>query len=285
MPFAVIIIVYNKELNSSLTLKSLLRYTNSNLLNLFIINNGPNEFCLEDGFYQRIINSFATVNIEKQLDNKPLSKSYNDIIKKNTGFSRYLILDDDTSVSDEYLDYVVLSALDKYDVCVPRIRNQSGNIVYPIVNKMVVSSTHENDEVEQQHYIYTIGSGLVISRKIIEIFDNYGINLFDERYALYGVDISFFRRLHDFKKKGLLIKIIVGTEIEHSLSSEEINISTSRYKERLIDLILSTLYYSRIGYGKYLKIIYFVFREIYKLNFQNVLIILKTVINGKHPRC
>lgn len=82
MPFAVIIIVYNKELNSSLTLKSLLRYTNSNLLNLFIINNGPNEFCLEDSFYQRIINSFATVNIEKQLDNKPLSKSYNDIIKK-----------------------------------------------------------------------------------------------------------------------------------------------------------------------------------------------------------
>ena len=107
MPFAVIIIVYNKELNSSLTLKSLLRYTNSNLLNLFIINNGPNEFCLEDSFYQTI------------------SKSYNDIIKKNTGFSRYLILDDDTSVSEEYLDYVVLSALEKYDVCVPRIRNQN----------------------------------------------------------------------------------------------------------------------------------------------------------------
>ena len=83
MKIAIIIILYNKEIYSSVTLMSLLEYERPKLISLYIINNGPNEVSLENEFYQQLINSFDNVIIENHLNNKPLSKSYNDIISND----------------------------------------------------------------------------------------------------------------------------------------------------------------------------------------------------------
>ncbi|MFY0837819.1 glycosyltransferase family 2 protein [Klebsiella pneumoniae] len=284
MKIAIIIILYNKEIYSSVTLMSLLEYERPKLISLYIINNGPNEVSLENEFYQQLINSFDNVIIENHLNNKPLSKSYNDIIS-NDKFERYLILDDDTWMNNIYLDYIVSSPLDSFDVCIPRIKNQNNNIVYPVVGNMIVSDATNCVVVNPEKYIYTIASGLAINKTVVNIFNKLNLTPFDERYALYGVDISFFRRLQKLKNKGNKIKIVINSTIEHSLSSVDVVISDFRYKERLIDLILSTLYYSRLGVGKYIKISYYMMREIFYFKFSNARLIFKVVLEGKHPRC
>lgn len=49
--------------------------------------------------------------------------------------------------------------------------------------------------------IISIGSGLVIYKSLVECFRKDNLKLFDERYALYGVDYSFFRRIQRIKKQ------------------------------------------------------------------------------------
>jgi GT2 family glycosyltransferase len=265
MRIAVIIVIYNKNIFESKTLNTLLSYPNSNDLNIYVLNNGPKEFNISDDSCIFLKKSFRDIEIENHLYNKPLSKAYNDVIIKHNNFERYVILDDDTELNSAFLDSILLSPTNKFDVLLPKIiSSHNEKTLYPRINNKVISNEKTWYDVSQDEYVYSIGSGLVISRRLVDIFERFGYELFDERFALYGVDISFFRRLSLIKKKEKNIKITINSEIFHSLSSVEEKMTDWRYKERLCDLILSTLYYSKWRKFKYLKIILYIFREIKK---------------------
>lgn len=89
------IILYNKEIENSLTINSLLNNSYQNY-DLVVINNGPNRInykIFEEAIPQGKIKNFF---FEEFLDNKPLSFLYNEVINKYQNADRFILLDDDS---------------------------------------------------------------------------------------------------------------------------------------------------------------------------------------------
>lgn len=281
MKTIILVILYNKCIDKSETLISLNdnKFTNYDLI---IYNNGPKLLGKDILFYE-LQAKILSVNLCQDISNKPLSIIYNDFLSNNKGYERFVIFDDDTVIPGSFF-----SDLDddkknlEIALQLPLIKSKAtDDIYYPAANNKVVSNKKlfENDE-----YILSIGSGLIIYRILIDLFNKNGSTLFDERFALYGVDFSLFRRIQRFKNKGEVINIQCASFLWHSLSRSDTKDSLWRQNERLIDTVLSILHYSPIH-----KVIYSIskllIQNIFRFNVGNVKLIIKVLIMKKHPRC
>ncbi len=108
------------------------------------------------------------------------------------------------------------------------------------------------------------------------------MKLFDENYALYGVDISFFRRLWELEKNNVSFEIRINSTLVHSLSRTDTHQSLFRIKERLIDIGITAHQYP--SFRRILSLTKNVVVNILKGNFSIALIGLLCFISGKHPR-
>jgi hypothetical protein len=117
-----------------------------------------------------------------------------------------LFFDDDTIVPENY--FIFNDGDDeKFDLMIPMIIDVVTNkICYPVVNGEIVNTEENKIFAEKDSYI-SIGSGLVIFNKLVsKINKRYG-TVFDERFALYGVDYSLFRRIDGLKKEESLFVV------------------------------------------------------------------------------
>lgn len=271
---AMVVILYGKRFEESKTLQSLMRFSHQ-LDQLLIVNNGPESLDNHDPFFMELSKKHKHVEFENQIQNKPLSWIYNDFINSiDTDY--YVLFDDDTEINLDYESY--LFQMDNIDLELPRIISIiDKRQYYPKLNEQIFS---ENSVIESSGELFSIGSGLIVSNKIKNTFERYNLELFDSRFALYGVDFSFFRRLNKLGRDGFSISS--QTFLNHSLSSVEGMISKWRAKERLYDEVLSIKYYRSLPYLRLLKLY---FRKVYKFEFTNICIIFKIFKMGKHPRC
>ncbi|MCP6203575.1 hypothetical protein NL465_22515 [Klebsiella pneumoniae] len=277
MVITIIVVIYDKELIESSTLKSIYDSIDGNC-NLVIVNNGPTSAMVNDIFYKKLERKFNVLDYYEFLDNKPLSILYNDMIK-NYKSDYYIILDDDSILGEDYITEYNAIGQNDYDILTPRIRSVTdGCIYYPIENKRIINDKQEYLTGD----VFSIGSGLIISQKFIaKIISNYG-DFFDEKYAFYGVDMSIFRRILLMKDKQMFQIKAKGT-IYHSLSRLDSSQSFFKSSERIIDAALTLRnYYSFDNVLLFIKIS---LKNIKYLGFFSVLqLSFKTIIDGIHPK-
>ncbi|HFV9295193.1 glycosyl transferase [Serratia fonticola] len=273
---AVIVIVYNKKLEDSVTLNTMVHYDFHDT-RLVIHNNGPEHVSLNGDLERKIKVKFKEVELINCLSNYPLSKLYNDFIAKNSNAKQFIILDDDSSITDEFVSAIFYNEV---DLELPRIISRADDeVYYPIEGKTVVTVTCDLDPKTS----YSIGSGLIINNSLVSKFQKHNIKIFDENFALYGVDVSLFRRIYQLINKGEIFKIRTSSYLKHSLSRTEGKESSFRVKERLIDVAVATRRYPSFRSHVYLS--KKIMTNIVKFNFDNVYLILNAYFSGMHPRC
>lgn len=279
----VVVILYNKKIIESLTIDSI---NNSSLDNstLYIVNNGPDVVILNEECTSFQNRPFNDVKLFNYTENRPLSVIYNECLSV-PGHDRYVFFDDDSSFDADYFNEPESSAIidGKVDLLLPLIIDKTtGDVAYP---KGVGQGTYKSGYVfPRDKYFYSIGSGLIIYRSLIDKFNKYNLSLFDEHFALYGVDLSLFRRIDRLKKNNEVINAMVAGEIFHLLSSTSEKMTDWRYRERLYDKVLSIKYYSKNIFRLIAGLAKAILTEIYNINFKNVYHIISVFIRGKHPR-
>ena len=227
---AILIVIYNKELDDSLSYKSLneaLKRLQGAFHNiqLCVWNNGPKKINtnIKSDFYSGI--TFET------LSNESLSVIYNSFIGKCNSH-KYLILDHDSEISDEYLKECISES---FDYTIPTIMTAEG-IQSP--------KTYDIRSYTGCSTLLGIGSGICISDTASKLLIKNFNNVFDERFYLYGVDSTFFLRLN---KLGLSDRVVVSNNVvKHSLSrleNESLSVKLFREKERSYDQALTLRYY------------------------------------------
>lgn len=273
-----LVILFNKKIEDSTTLQTLLSSHYNGALVIF--NNGPREISSSSPLFFQLEHQCSEVTLIQDIRNKPLSMIYNEFLLLN-GYNNYFIFDDDTHIPDSFFEN---KCNDNFDLSVPLIvSNKTGKIFYPIINGVVSQVSASN--IVNSDEVISIGSGLLIKDTLIRIFNEHKMQLFDDRFALYGVDYSLFRRVSRLKRSNILIKIDVSGELQHSLSSEDNDISKFRVQERLIDLILTKLFYSeRRGFFKYLSIGKTFLQNILANKISNGMLILLVLFYREHPR-
>ncbi|MFI8418273.1 glycosyltransferase family 2 protein [Serratia sp. NPDC078593] len=273
---AIVIVVYNKKVSESTTINTLSKYVLKNSV-LVIYNNGPKEVALDKTIESELQEKFMGVKVVNNLSNSPLSILYNEFIAGYADADKYVILDDDSTITDSFI-----KALDDddYDIELPKIISRTDQVTYyPISSGEVVSF----DGFLKTQGTFSIGSGLIIKRSMVDIFNKHKITLFDENFALYGVDVSLFRRMYKLDKQGESFKIRTKSNILHSLSRVEGEESAFRKKERLIDVAISTRRYPTLRMHVHLfkKLLMSLFGG----DFAGFYAILNAYCYGMHPRC
>ncbi|HBM2883480.1 TPA: hypothetical protein LVL12_001492 [Klebsiella oxytoca] len=276
------VILYNKGFSSSLTLKNLLdiKFNNAHLV---IINNGPSEIEF-DSLYQELENKFITVTYLEYLENRSLAVIYNTVINSYNECDRFILFDDDTNISDVFFQDMLKNYSADVMLQIPEIIDSEQKLIhYPLCNgkvyNKIIPYTFEHNEK-----VISIGSGLVIYKNLVNCFRKENLTLFDERYALYGVDYSFFRRIERIKNQ-YNIRVQTFSTMEHSLSKTNAVFSEWRHREHLYDYAISCRFYSKSVIHMILGMTRCGFKEILALRFNNLKLLILTFFKGHHPRC
>ena len=167
MKTLILVVLYNKIIGESSTLKSLNCLENNNF-DLIIINNGPSSI-LND-FKNHGIKIDGFTHLVEYLWNKPLSNLYNDVIYKNPNYDRYILLDDDTQIPNTFMDDLNSNFEESINLHLPLIKNISDNkIYYPRVNNKVIDHEVLLENISVYNEFHSIGSGLVIYKSLVDI--------------------------------------------------------------------------------------------------------------------
>lgn len=286
MKISVLVTLYNCRLTDSLTLNSLLdiKKCNEEIINLYIWNNGP--FALDseeiDKFIIKANLQGYEVVIHQDIRNIALSKIYNFFLD-NIDSDFYCFLDHDSILPKPFFRKIV--ECKNCDLIIPLVFDREFHQnIYPMNNKF-------DTVIKEEGYIkadelMSIGSGIVLSARLVELFRKNYNRVFNENFALYGVDSMFFRSLWELSDKGNNLKIMCINQIIHSLSrykNEILSVKENRKVEELYDFILVHLYY----FG---KTRYWVWKNIFKkyrrgdLSVLQLLKLANCIITKRHPR-
>lgn len=286
MKTIVAVVIFGKQPTDSLTLKKLYSIKNINY-KLLIINNGPAMVTIDDSLLQSFLNNKGIeLSIENYIENRPLSIIYNEVISNNKVFERFVLFDDDSDLDDDFFSDLDATVQSNTDLQLPVILDK-GVIYYPVINGKPVQEQcmHSMNKLEYSDGLFSIGSGLVIYNSLVEKFNSINMKLFDDRFALYGVDYSLFRRLSMLRNLHIDVNIIISSKINHSLSRIDDKFSPWRHKERLYDIVLTEKYYSKNIFSSLLSLIKLSMVELLKGRGRNVSLIIYTFFIGHHPRC
>lgn len=274
MNCTVLILLYNKKCSLSKTVNSISTVSNRCFhgSNLIIWNNGPERIELE--IDPDFIREWNRVELIQSIDNIPLSHVYNKVIDSFPA-ARYVFLDDDSKLTEGYIAAVTSTHA---AVAVPAIYAQ-GQFRSPTVGGIFHSGPYKATDK-----VIAIGSGISVHADIAQQLKSHYGDVFDSRFALYGVDTTFFLRLH---RLGLSSSIEMIDGFEHSLSrleDETQSMSHFRQVERAYDLGLTMRHYM-----PWPKAIYVFSRQLIKCMLGKMsLIQLKYIVNayknGCHPK-
>ncbi|MEC6164038.1 MULTISPECIES: hypothetical protein [Klebsiella] len=279
------VIIYGKKPIESLTLNKLLelKYDNYQLL---LVNNGPELIEPNDSFleyFSRIKNKVLIINY---IDNKALSFIYNMVLNDYENYDRFVFFDDDSDIDDGFFESIDATYNNKVDLQLPLIFDNN-DVYYPIIDGTICHDEKlANKRMRKYNDLFSIGSGLIIYSNLVKKFNKRKMKLFDDNFALYGVDYSFFRRIAILKKKHQEdVNIVISSKINHSLSRTSNEYSSWRHKERLLDIVLTQRYYSKGISSSTAILTKLILKEALKLRFKNIYSIISAFIIGRHPRC
>lgn len=269
-----LILIYNKEILDSQTALSLLHpKIDAKSASLIVWNNGPSEITLDIDDATKY--KWQHVELIQTLDNKPLSYIYNQVIEHYPA-DRYVFLDDDSQLTEEYLTAVSSS---QAGVAVPAIYSHGEHRSPSVNGKFNPGPYQVTDKV------IAIGSGIGVRHDIAQQLKAHYGDVFDSRFALYGVDSTLFLRLHAL---GLSNKVEMIVGFEHSLSrleSESQTMSQFRQVERAYGFGLIMRHYTPWPKALFKLLKQVVKFALGKLTWLQLKSYLKAYKDGCHPKC
>lgn len=278
------VILNNCSAQGSQTLNSLLK-SDGGFDELLIINNGVGSSDSDKCFIQSLGLQIKKVSVREFLDVRPLSWIYNGVLNEYSQVDRFIFFNDDSVLESNYIDNLTSYYSDGIDLQIPNIRDGvSKQVIYPRLNK-VVHKIPDGMKIDSQYTLLSMNSGLVIYRSLIDKFAECNMEVFDNRFALYGVDYNFFNRLEMLKKVNHKVSVQVINTIESSVPETVTQDDRSQEVERLYDRVLSGKYYSKNKLVIYLRLLRISFQQLIKFKFANLELIFKIYVEGKHPRC
>lgn len=273
-----LVVLYGLRPGESATLDSLLVQPSASLPAdsvLLVWNNGPQPLAQADRQALLAAPGWTEVLISEDLGNPPLSRVYNQALR--LGAERLVIFDQDTVVDARFLQALGQQA----ELLVPLVLG-AGAIRYPHQYKAVVIAEGPLDP----QATVTISSGLCLTQGLAaRIAARHG-DVFDERFALYGVDVSFFLRVQALAREEPVELLCAGI-LDHSLSELEAETPAQRRFrdiEKFYVALLLRLHYKGASRGKVLR---YLGRQLLgnRLYLYGVLPqMLRTVLSGRHPR-
>lgn len=292
MKLTIIVICYNKKSIFNETTKSLsLQNGFFKNIDVVIFNNGPHYFHSNDDAISTLLklrHIYGSVNIVENPNNNPLSHIYNDFIDEHSS-DYYCILDDDTNLTLSYLSSLSkkISFYPDADVFIPIILSAHNNtIYYPLIDGVPYDKEYINfKDGLRDKTVFSVGSGMIFSENICKKIRETGKFPFDENFALYGVDFSFFRNIHKLKQQGNIIDIILVEPLYHDMSGVLDEMPQWRLVEREYDKILSIKHYSSNQIFALVKFFHLMISHFLRLNISLAILSFKVFVAGKHPRC
>jgi GT2 family glycosyltransferase len=208
----ILVCLYNKNIATSNTLKSLLKAVNQiNNQSIFIWDNSVNS--LDEKDIALLKNNFENFTYKHTPENVVLSKIYNSLIVSQTVANSYLMLCDDDSEIPESFFIQLEEAIEKkplINLFLPQIYSNS-ILVSPAKDYLIKTSLIKelDSGILKADYITAINSGMVISNRVF--IDGFR---YDERLNFYGTD-NFFMYEYAKKNKDLFV---LDIKINHDLS-------------------------------------------------------------------
>jgi hypothetical protein len=286
MKITAIIILYNANIESSNTFQSLLNSDIHDItLNVIIWNNGPEILDQQECRQYKSICEHKNIglSIYENLHNMALSKIYNAFIKQEN-FDFFTILDQDSILNNDFFQNIKIN--NQFDVIVPEIYSagwisKENSLCFPIY--------HENRKLFDKKVftmgeIESISSGLTLSSQLVKYIRKNKEEVFNERYALYAIDTSFFLDLRALKQtqfKGICIG-----KINHSLDfnlQDRKKISPVRRLEMEYSKVLNKIFYDK---KSSLNVFLYLFRKFTRreYSFSEFFKLVKCLFKKKHPR-
>lgn len=232
-----VVVVYNKSISESTTIKRLLR-VDIRELEIIVADNSTLDYNNEQECREKSIHYISMCG------NKGLSKAYNaalSYIQGRSGDDDLVIwFDDDTQITKEYFLALRDSLIRNRgsEVFAPIIYGQDGKIYSPnnagfLKNKLLKSI---DDEIDY-HRFNAINSCLAVRQRIYRKY-RYNEDLF-----LDSIDQRFF---DDLRKSGAKFSILY-TPVVHNFSQREKSIDTIRMAQRLRIRVKDLMTYGRKG--------------------------------------
>lgn len=267
--FVFVVILYNKKAADSATIESLLKNITNDFNSKIIIWNNGNTCCEFDHL------DLCGCNVEliDNRSNQSLAKIYNSIISR-VNSNKYILLDDDSLLTKGYFKDLFTSKINT--VCIPVITAGSC-----IISPTALKGHFSLGYLSRDTVLQGIGSGLALSRYIIDDILMTQDAVFDERFFLYGVDSVFFKKLFSLDKNQY-ISMIKG--FEHDLSRLDKKNNTSfRIKERSYAFGLYCRYYP--DRKNLISLLILTLKRIYhKDDMYSIKYIFKAILSGNHYR-
>ena len=278
---SIVVVLYNCELTDSQTLRGLLSSTQPySDTQLVIWNNGPTA--LKD----RDISSFEclglNVAIEETIENRSLARIYNAFIHQYSA-SHYVILDDDSSVDDIYIE--PLRDLGDIQIAYPIVTSGEYPCSPKINKNKPLPSTQPKDVALSSHdHVEAIGSGMVISDALAKRVEQEFGDIFDERFYIYGVDTTFCWRVNRLLTAD---KITIIPGFNHSISrkaKESSVVKTFRRIEKANSKALKIVHYKSAParWLKTLQILFMLCIPFYRKRINREYI--RALLTGKHTK-
>lgn len=231
MKIIVLIIVFNKKIQDSITFKNVAQVSrNLPYVDVIIVDNST----------QKINEINGTENFEyiDMHGNKGLSKAYNKAIdlleQKYTPNDIVVLLDDDTSVTEQYftLLYQIASSSPDSEIFYPLVKGQDNVIYSPnSANFLKNHLLKSKNNVKNIKKINAISSCLAIR---LRIFSSYR---FDERLFLDEIDQKFCEDQRNLKRKFHYLPITVNQNFHQRDKNLKEKSFWMRYKLRIRDII------------------------------------------------
>lgn len=226
-----LVVVYSTSPDLTTTLKSLatLDFQAAKILPEFSIWDNS-----EQGFGKASISTLpGEVTYHHSGKNEPLSKVYNTLISNSAGSDYFIVLDDDSSITNDYIASLDLFFRSRVPVAVPQILFNH-NLISPGIIKGVRGRALNLQNLVTgpvpSKNIVAMMSGTVISKDAL----SQGLK-FDERLNFYGVDTRFFIDYANAYSEIFILK----TSIPHSSALRETGQAYTKKVQRFRNLILS----------------------------------------------
>lgn len=226
-----LVVVYSTSPDLTTTLKSLttLDFPSARILPKFSIWDNS-----EQGFGKASISTLpGEVTYHHSGKNEPLSKVYNTLISNSAGSDYFIVLDDDSGITNDYISSLDLFFRSSVPVAVPQILFNH-NLISPGTVKGVRGRALNLQNLVTgpvpSKNIVAMMSGTVISKEAL----SQGLK-FDERLNFYGVDTRFFIDYANVYSEIFILK----TSIPHSSALRESGQAYTKKVQRFRNLILS----------------------------------------------
>jgi len=196
----------------------------------------------------------SDINYYHNGKNERLSVVYNKIVSDSRGSQYFIILDDDSKVTDEYMCSLAGYFSSDVPVAIPRIMFERSLIspgkVEGVRGKQV-SKEHLSIGGVDSIGLVAMMSGTIIHRQVFDAGQR-----FDERLSFYGVDTKFFI---DYAKRYPEI-FILDSVLSHSSALRERGQTYASRIKRLKNLVFSKVYiFDHVSHFKLKILIYLIF--------------------------